>query len=405
MGTVLGILYVWSVIKAGIPDAWGWTNADKALPYATMATIFSFIMVPAGQLQDRFGPRIVVLLGGGLAGLGCIVAGLGGESKLAYIIGFGAITGTGVGFGYSGLTPAAIKWFPSRQTGLVAGFVVAGVGLAPVPLAPLTAWMLKVFSTTAPDGTVIPGISTTMIILGVIIWIVVGALFGFIVNPPMGFVARERENPKFGKNTIQGSELSWKPMMGTLRFWLLYCMYFAGASAGLVFISVAADLGKKALGEMAFFTVVVLSLGNTLGRVVAGAVSDRIGRMWTLFTTSIAQSLVIGTLYLLSGHGGAGTVIILPVVFLIGLNYGANLALFPSICKESFGIRNFGINYGWMFTAFGAAGLIMPWLNGVIRDVSGTQDLTYILIIAMLIMASLLALVLKKMGPPTESYQ
>jgi OFA family oxalate/formate antiporter-like MFS transporter len=99
---------VWSVIKAGIPDSWGWTNADKALPYSVMCIVFAIIMVPAGRFQDRYGPRWVVLLGGFLTGLGCIVSGLGGNSKLAYFVGFGLITGAGAGFAYSALTPAAM---------------------------------------------------------------------------------------------------------------------------------------------------------------------------------------------------------------------------------------------------------------------------------------------------------
>ena len=108
IGVVLGILYVWSVVKSGIPDAWEWSNADKALPYSIMAIAFSFTMVPAGRLQDLLGPRRVILIGGFLSGLGCIIAGLGGDSKLAYKIVFGLVTGTGVGFGYCELTPSAI---------------------------------------------------------------------------------------------------------------------------------------------------------------------------------------------------------------------------------------------------------------------------------------------------------
>ena len=99
MGLVLGILYVWSVIKAGIPDSWGWSNADKALPYSIMTIAFSAIMVPAGKLQDRYGPRPVIALGGFLAGLGCLICGLGGSSITAFIVGFGIISGAGVGFG------------------------------------------------------------------------------------------------------------------------------------------------------------------------------------------------------------------------------------------------------------------------------------------------------------------
>ncbi|MCG8638042.1 MAG: MFS transporter, partial [Desulfobacterales bacterium] len=129
LGLVFGILYVWSVIKSGIPDAWEWTHADKALPYSVMAVTFSVIMMPAGMLQDRYGPKPVIMLGGFLAGLGCVAAGIGGSALAAHGAGFGFLTGAGVGFGYSALTPAAIKWFPEEKTGLVAGIVVAGSGL------------------------------------------------------------------------------------------------------------------------------------------------------------------------------------------------------------------------------------------------------------------------------------
>ena len=61
-------------------------------------------------------------------------------------------TGSGVGFGYAATTPASIKWFPPQRTGLIAGIVVAGFGLAPVVLAPLTAWFLDLFATTNAQG-------------------------------------------------------------------------------------------------------------------------------------------------------------------------------------------------------------------------------------------------------------
>ena len=194
MGLFLGILYVWSVIKSGIPDSWGWTYADKALPYSVMCITFSVIMVPAGLLQDRFGPRWVVLLGGFLTGLGCIMSGLGGGARLAYVIGFGLVTGSGAGFAYSALTPAAIKWFPPQRTGVVVGIVVAGFGLSPLPLAPLATWLLSCFKTTTTFGVVEKGISQTMIGLGLAIWLVVGLLFWFIDNPPAGFSAAPRKS-------------------------------------------------------------------------------------------------------------------------------------------------------------------------------------------------------------------
>lgn len=397
MGLVFGILYIWSVIKAGIPDQWGWSNADKALPYSVMCIVFSIVMVPAGMLQDRYGPRWLVILGGFLAGLGCIVSGLGGASKPAYVIGFGIMTGAGAGFGYSALTPTAIRWFPPHYTGRIAGIVVAGFGLAPVLLAPFAALLLHLYGVISGPSNMAAGVSFTMVSIGVVVWLVVGTLCWFVVTPPVKYVARA--GPASG-SIIHGLELDWRKTLRTVQFWLLFYMYFAGASAGLVFISVASDMGKKTMGELAFLAVVVLSLGNATGRIVAGVISDKIGRQWTLFAEFISQSLVVGALFWLSKNGGGTWPIVLFVLFVIGLNYGANLTLFPAACKDYFGMEHFGLNYGWLYAAFGTAGLIMPWLNGFIRDATGKPDLLYVLIIAILLAAAIAAMVSKRLGPP-----
>ena len=397
LGLVLGILYVWSVVKSGIPDTWGWSNADKALPYSLMCVAFSITMVPAGILQDRFGPRLVTILGGFLAGLGLIICGLGGASVLIYAIGFGCITGAGVGFGYSATTPASIKWFPPERTGVIAGIVVAGFGISPVLLAPLTSWLLRLFETTDASGTVTTGISNSMIALGVFTWVVVGLLAQFVRNPPEGLTPGKGTS-RSAKPSLQ--EFTTRSMLRTTQFWLLYVMYFCGASAGLMFISVAQDLGKRALAELAFIAVVVLAAGNTGGRIFAGVLSDRIGRQWTLLSAFVCQGLVVAGLFRLTGHGGGTWPVILPVVFLLGMNYGANLALFPAACKDYFGIRNFGLNYGWMFTAFGSAGLVMPWVNGRIKDVTGSSDPAYIIILVMMAFSAVIAVVSQRLGQP-----
>ena len=95
-------------------------------------------------------------------------------------------------------------------------------------------------------------------------------------------------------------------MLSTAQFYILWLIYFAGASAGLTFISVAQDLGKRSLGELAFLAVAILAVGNATGRIVAGLISDKIGRQWTLFGFLIVQAIVLFVLYLLKGGAQAG---------------------------------------------------------------------------------------------------
>ena len=401
MGLALGLLYVWSVIAAGIPASWGWSNADAALPYSAMTVAFAITMIPAGLLQDRYGPRITIMTGGLLAGLGCVICGVGGSSLLAYVIGFGVVGGCGAALGYSAATPASVKWFPPERTGLITGIVVAGFGLAPVVLAPFAQALLDAFQVTTASGVVEKGVPATMIAVGVFVWVVVGGLSVFVRNPPEGLLI---EPPRAGERRVRrgaGPEVNWLTMLRTVQFWLLFVMFFIGAAAGLMFISVASDLGKSALGSRAFLAVVVLAVGNSTGRVVAGAISDKIGRQWTLFGEFVLQAGVVGVLYTLSGGSGSWPVILL-IAFLLGLCYGANLSLFPSACKDYYGIRSFGLNYGILFAAFGVAGLVMPWLNGLIQDRTGSSDLSYVIIMALMGVAAVLALVSRFLGAPRK---
>ncbi len=369
----LGILYAWSVIKGGIPEHWGWSNADKALPYSVACFCFALAMIPAGRLQDRIGPRWVATMGGVFVGVGCIIAALAGSSLLGFIIGFGIFGGVGIGFGYASATPPAIKWFPPHKTGVVTGIVVAGFGLASVYIAPLGKYLL---------ATV--GISRAMLAFGIAFLAVVILLAQLLTDPPPGHI---HVSSGTGKTAPAATvNLSWKEMLGTAQFYILWLIYFSGAAAGLTFISFCQDLGKKSLGELAFIAVAVLAVGNAGGRVIAGLISDKIGRQRTLLFFLVLQAFVVFVLYWV--RAGSGWPLMLLLVALLGASYGSNLSLFPSAAKDYFGLKNFGVNYGVLFTAWGAAGLIMPWVNGRIKDTLGTNDLTFFIIIATLLVSA-----------------
>ena len=132
----LGVLFSWSVVSKAIPDDWGWSEANRALPYSVACLVFSLTMVPAGRLQDRAGPRVVATVGGILVGAGLILAGLTSLLSM-YIVGFGLLAGAGIGACHASATPAAVKWFPASRTGLITGLVVSGFGLSSVYIAPL----------------------------------------------------------------------------------------------------------------------------------------------------------------------------------------------------------------------------------------------------------------------------
>jgi len=129
----------------------------------------------------------------------------------------------------------------------------------------------------------------------------------------------------------------------------------------------------------------MLAVGNALGRIIAGVLSDKIGRTWTMFTVFVFQAILM---FLLRDFNTYGP--LLAVSILIGFNYGANLSVFPSAVKDYFGLRNFGINYGFVFTAWGVGGILGPILSGRIFDAYKNFHYAYLIASFCLIIAAVL---------------
>jgi MFS transporter, OFA family, oxalate/formate antiporter len=393
----LGVLYAWSVVKAKIPRNWDgfeWTDFKKNLPYAVACLVFAFTMVPAGRAQDRYGPRWVALLGGIAVGIGMILASFF-ASCTGFVIGFGVLAGAGIGMGYAAATPAAVKWFPPKRTGMIAGLVVAGFGLASVYISPLANYLIKQYSKTengiAQTG---PGVQMTMLILGVAFLVAVGVFSQLLRVPPAGWKPEVPAGAAAGAKKPAPVDFTWQQMLATPQFYLMWFMYLFAAGAGLMIIANLAPIVKdQAKSDAGFVLVALLALGNAAGRIVAGTLSDVIGRRATMMIVFLLQAVIMFTLRFVTNFE-----LLVAFAILIGANYGANLALFPAATKDYFGLRNFGVNYGWVFTAWGVGAAVLALVSGKIKDVTGNYNLAYIIAGAGLVAAAILVLLVK---PPT----
>ena len=129
-------------------------------------------------------------------------------------------------------------------------------------------------------------------------------------------------------------------MLKTGSFYKLWFMYFIGAGAALIIIGGVAGMAKKSMGDLAWIVVALMAVGNAGGRIVAGVISDKIGRTKTLLIMMSLQSAVIFSLLFI---GESEAVLLVAAATMVGFNYGTNLSLFPSVTKDYFGIKNFGI--------------------------------------------------------------
>ncbi|MHC4426169.1 MAG: L-lactate MFS transporter [Planctomycetota bacterium] len=398
----LGILYTWSVISKHVPEEWGWSEDDKSLPYMVACLVFSLVMVPAGRMQDKIGPRHVATIGGILVGLGFVIASMT-TSLAVFVVGFGLFAGAGIGFGYASATPPAVKWFPPAKTGLIAGIVVSGFGLASVYAAPLSRWLIIAL-----------GFKTAILVLGIGFLVVVVSLAQLIKSPhkvlqfimEYGDVGRlKRRAMAKEKAKTEGKEapvdkaedFTPKEMLRTVQFYLLWFMYACGAGAGLMIISKLAAIADKQVGiSLGFILVAVLAVGNGGGRIVAGMLSDKIGRKATMIICFVFQATSIFLLSRATNENTIGTIPAMAIVSaLIGANYGANLSLFPSIAKDFYGLKNFGMNYGLVFTSWGVGGFMLAYLAGKMYQAHQTFAYAYYGASTLLILAAITAIFLK----------
>lgn len=377
----LGVLYTWSVISKKIPAEWGWSEAQRALPYTIACLFFAFMMVPAGKLQDKFGPRIIASLGGVFVGAGLMLASLFTTVPM-YIVCFGILVGTGIGFGYACATPPAIKWFPPAKTGMIAGIVVGGFGLASVYAAPLSQHLIGLY-----------GVPTTMLILGAAFLVVVVLLSQLLTNPPT-VTAQVSSSAKATAAVCE--DYFAKEVLSTYQFYVLWFMYVFNAGAGLMVIGkLAKVVSVQANYDAGFILVALLAIGNAGGRVFAGIVSDKIGRIRTLQIFALLQAALM---FMTPSIDSALILAIFSVC--IGVCYGANLSVFPSITKDFFGLKCFGVNYGMIFTAWGI-GSILALVSGIIYDRTNSFQLAFFLAGTLLIISLMLSFIIRKPKPKT----
>jgi len=378
----MGLNYSWSIIQKSLITDWKWTNLEASLPYTVYAIMIALAMVVGGRLQDKIGPRLSINLGALLMGTGLISCSFS-HNPLLTVFAY-SIAGIGAGICYATTMPTVIKWFPPEKKGLVTGIVVSGSGLAPVFISLIANWLLGHY-----------GISNTFLALGIGISASLFIMSLFMKNPPAGYMPRSTVGnvPRPTHTVKQSSEdMYWREMIKTSTFCKLWCMYFFVSSAGLMIIGHITIIAKiQANWENGFYLVVLVAFFNTIGRMVAGFLSDKYGRIAIMkgIFFLLAINLILFSNYTTPALLAFGTGI-------IGFCYGTCPALFPLAIADFYGTKNLGSNYGVLFTAWGSAALLGPVIAGLAVDMTGTYSIAYMISAALLFGAFLLSMSIKE---------
>ena len=374
MTLALGTLYAWSIFVAPLEHEFGWKRAQTSTVFTIVVVVFAISFVAAGRLQDRFGPFWIAITGGVLVSAGFFLCGF--TTSLHYLFFcYGVLGGIGNGFGYATVVPVMAKWFPDKR-GLAIGLALAGYGGGSAIFGPLA------------DLEMFPrfGWRTTCMILGGIFFVMTMLASALLKNPmehdqaELNAKAAARAKQRVASSpphaAASGHDFTPAELLRSPAFYLMWLGFGLGSSAGLLMISQLVPFAKRqgvSGAALATMGLVVGAFGNVSGRILSGWLSDALGRLNTLRAVLAISVVAMPALYRVGAHVAA----LYAGVFAVYFCYGAQASVNPATVSDFWGTRHAGVNYGLVFSAWGAAGIIGPTIGGVLFDKYGNYEAAF----------------------------
>ena len=391
----IGAVYAWSVFSTALkkPDAMGLSNPEASLPFTvTIGMIFIGTYI-GGRIQDKMGPRPVALTGGVIYGLGCILASFAQDHSQLWllVLGYGVISGFGLGLAY--IVPIAMlqKWFPDKR-GLITGLAVAGFGFGAVLTAPV-AQRLIAMRPENPTWAFLP------LGIGYLVLSVIGA--SFFRNPPAGYTVPGWVPATSGRVRDSYKEFTEKEALRSPQWYLLSAILTLNVTVGIALIaqanSSAVDIAGYSLGDAATL-VGVLALFNGGGRIFWAWISGKTGRM-------AAFGLMLGLqgVCLLMIPHASNAVLFFILAAIIYLCYGGGFGTMPATAGDFFGVKHAGAIYGLMIVGWSLGGLIGPPIIAALIGPDQGYTLGYTVIGIIALVALVLPMVTKMPRPELDS--
>ncbi|MBI2819313.1 MAG: OFA family MFS transporter [Acidobacteria bacterium] len=391
MNLALGALYGWSLFVPALQNSLNISRTEASNIFSIAIACFAICFLIGGRLQDKKGPYLVSIIGSVLFGVGFLLSSQAASLSGLYLS-FGLVVGAGAGFGY--VTPIGVvaKWFPDRR-GLVVGISVGAFGAGSAILGPIVPGMIAEH-----------GWQSVMLWLGILYFIATMVGAQLLKNPPAGWAPEGWKPSASSPSRSTGVDYSPMEMLGTSQFYRLLIAYALGTSAGLMVISQLLPYAQQAIpgvgAALAGTAVTIGAVGNTAGRIFSGWLSDSIGRIKTIAVMVLLSTIALPFL------GRIHSLLLLwPLLFVVYYCYGTQLSLYATTTADFFGAKNVGANYGLIFLAWGAAGILGPKVGGGIYDQFQNYTRAFdvaagLLLVAFLIIATLRPPVMKSAAVP-----
>ncbi len=320
--------------------------------------IFMFLV---GRWQERYGTRMMIIIGVILCSLSVLVVAYATSILMVYVWAF--LIGLASSFVYIPALTTIQWWYPGRK-GLVTGFVSMVFGLSAAIMSPLFGKMLTSM------GYVSMNISIAILTM------TFGLIGAYFARSP----EKAEVEASLSRRLQQGqdtSRLAVEPMrsltvnesLHTRSFWFLWITWsLAGASGvAMTILSTAYGLSKGFSLESSILILTAFNLTNGTVRLVSGFLSDIIGRNRIMSLAFLAAGIAY---FILPWASSLAECAFLAAV--VGLAFGTLFAVSAPLVADCFGLKHFGAIFGLAFAAYGlVAGPLGPSLSGYVLDMTG----------------------------------
>jgi OFA family oxalate/formate antiporter-like MFS transporter len=332
----LGTIYTWSLFNQPLVDHFGWQLNSVAITFSITSFALAISTLFAGKLQDRWGIRRLIATAGIVLGAGLIISSQVSSLWMLYIMA-GVVVGFADGTAYITTLSNIIKWFPEKK-GLISGISVGAYGTGSL--------LFKYINGSLIQNV---GVSHTFLYWGIIVMImVVGG----------SFLVREAKvtNQAVTVQGIQTKDYTVKEMLKTKEVYLLFVMFFTACMSGLYLIGIVKDIGVRLAGldvASAANAVALVAIFNTVGRIILGALSDKVGRLKVVAGALLVTAAAVSVLSFVHLNYGLFFACVAGIAFC----FGGNITIFPAIVADFFGLKNQSKNYGIVYQGFGIGAL------------------------------------------------
>lgn len=387
LGTVimqmgLGTIYTWSLFNAQLVSKFGWELSSVSITFSITSFALAFATLFAGKLQDRLGLRRLTAAAGIMLGLGLILSSQASSLPMFYLLA-GVVVGYADGTAYITSLSNLIKWFPKNK-GLISGVSVGAYGTGSL--------IFKYINGSLIESA---GVSDAFLYWGfiVMVMIVIGSML--VREAPAAVVTAAGDRVKEAAGAvIAPKDYTVKEMLRTKEAYLLFVIFFTACMSGLYLIGIVKDIGVQLAGldvAAAANAVAMIAIFNTAGRLILGALSDRMSRLKLVSATLAVTAAAMLTLsYATLSYG-----LFFTCVAAIAFCFGGNITVFPAIVSDFFGLKNHSKNYGIVYQGFGIGALSGSFIAAFL----GGFKPTFIVIGLLCLLACILAVSLK---PPVQ---